>query len=138
MLALAIVGGVLWSNALEYHDVWLAPRGQLHELETIGARLRRPGPGADDEYEPYGARHFLRRPTPRAPPSCARRFVHLTDGKLLDKGGSADIDRIRLDGLLVYRTLVLRRGPARAGRRRSTGWSGAAATTRSGSARSLP
>ena len=31
---------------------------------------------------------------------------------MLDKGGSADIDRIRLDQALVYRTLVLRRGPA--------------------------
>ena len=31
---------------------------------------------------------------------------------MLDKGESADIDRLRLDGVLDYRTLVLRRGPA--------------------------
>jgi hypothetical protein len=31
---------------------------------------------------------------------------------MLDKGESADIDRLRLDGILAYRTLVLRRGPA--------------------------
>ena len=31
---------------------------------------------------------------------------------MLEKGESADIDRIRLDQVLVYRTLVLRRGPA--------------------------
>ncbi len=31
---------------------------------------------------------------------------------MLDKGQSADIDRFRLDGVLDYRTLVLRRGPA--------------------------
>jgi hypothetical protein len=63
-------------------------------------------------YEPYGARHFLRRLDPEGASELRRRFVYLTNGKLLDKGGSADIDRIRLDGLLVYRTLVLRRGPA--------------------------
>ena len=36
VVAVAITGGVFWSNVDQYHDVWLAPRGQLHELETIG------------------------------------------------------------------------------------------------------
>jgi hypothetical protein len=110
--ALAIAGGVLWSNALQYHDVWLAPRGQLHELETIGRDFAGQGPALMTAYEPYGARHFLRRLDPEGASELRRRFVYLTDGKLLQKGDSADIDRIRLDGLLVYRTLVLRRGPA--------------------------
>ena len=105
-------GGVLWSNALQYHDVWLAPRGQLHELETIGHDFAGQGPALMTNYEPYGARHFLRSLDPEGASELRRRFVYLTNGKLLDKGGSADIDRIRLDGLLVYRTLVLRRGPA--------------------------
>jgi hypothetical protein len=112
VLALAIVGGVFWSNALQYHDVWLAPPGQLHELETIGHDFAGQGPALMTNYEPYGARHFLRSLDPEGASELRRRFVYLTDGKLLDKGGSADIDRIRLDGLLVYRTLVLRRGPA--------------------------
>jgi hypothetical protein len=112
VVALAITGGVLWSNALQYHDVWLAPRGQLHELETIGRDFAGQGPALMTNYEPYGARHFLRRLDPEGASELRRRFVYLTNGKLLDKGGSADIDRIRLDGLLVYRTLVLRRGPA--------------------------
>src|SRR5262249_11803897 len=34
-----IAAGMLWSNWDQYHDVWLAPRGQLHELETIGLRI---------------------------------------------------------------------------------------------------
>jgi hypothetical protein len=62
-------------------------------------------------YEPYGARHFLRRLDPEGASELRRRFVYLTNGKLLPKGESADIDRIRLDGLLAYHTLVLRRGP---------------------------
>jgi hypothetical protein len=112
VVALAIAGGVLWSNVDQYHDVWLAPRAQLHELETIGHDFAGQGPALMTNYEPYGARHFLRNLDPEGASELRRRFVYLTNGKLLDKGGSADIDRIRLDGLLVYRTLVLRRGPA--------------------------
>jgi hypothetical protein len=109
---LAIAGGVLWSNALQYHHVWLAPRGQLHELELIGNRFAGQGPALMTNYEPYGARHFLRREDAEGASELRRRFDYLTNGAMLDKGESADIDRFRLDGILDYRTLVLRRGPA--------------------------
>jgi len=110
--ALAIAAGVFWSNTLQYHDVLLAPRGQLHELETIGHDFAGQGPALMSTYEPYGVRHFLRRLDPEGASELRRRFDYLTNGSVLSKGESADIDRIRLDGLLVYRTLVLRRGPA--------------------------
>jgi len=110
--ALAIAGGVLWSNALQYHHVWLAPRGQLHELEAIGNRFVGQGPALMTNYEPYGARHFLRREDAEGASELRRRFDYLTNGAMLDKGESADIDRFRLDGILDYRTLVLRRGPS--------------------------
>jgi hypothetical protein len=110
--AVAITGGVLWSNALAYHDVSLAPRGQLHELETIGHSFAGQGPALMTSYEPYGARHFLRNADPEGASELRRRFDYLLDGRMLDKGQSADIDRFRLDGILDYRTLVLRRGPA--------------------------
>jgi hypothetical protein len=103
---------VIWSNVDQYHDVWLAPRGQLHELETIGRDFAGDGPALMTTYEPYGARHFLRRLDPEGASELRRRYDYLTDGTMLDKGESADIDRIRLDQVLVYRTLVLRRGPA--------------------------
>jgi hypothetical protein len=110
--AIAITGGVLWSNALAYHDVSLAPRGQLHELETIGHSFAGQGPALMTSYEPYGARHFLRNADPEGASELRRRFDYLLDGRMLDKGQSADIDRFQLDGILDYRTLVLRRGPA--------------------------
>jgi hypothetical protein len=110
--AVAIASGVLWSNALAYHEVSLAPRGQLHELETIGRSLAGQGPALMTTYEPYGARHFLRGEDPEGASELRRRFDYLRDGRVLDKGESADIDRFRLDGILDYRTLVLRRGPA--------------------------
>ena len=37
-------GGVLWSNALAYREVWLAPRERLAELEAIGERYAGAGP----------------------------------------------------------------------------------------------
>ena len=112
VVAIAITGGVLWSNALAYNEVSLAPRGQLHELETIGSSIAGQGPALMTSYEPYGARHFLRNADPEGASELRRRFDYLLDGRLLDKGQSADIDRFRLDGILDYRTLVLRRGPA--------------------------
>jgi hypothetical protein len=111
-LALVLAGGVLWSNVDQYHDVWLAPRGQLHELETIGREFAGDSPALMTNYEPYGARHVLRMLDPEGASELRRRFDYLVDGTTLDKGASADIDRIRLDQVLVYRTLVLRRGPA--------------------------
>jgi hypothetical protein len=112
VLALVIAGGVAWSNVDQYHDVWLAPRGQLHELETIGHEFAGDGPALMTNYEPYGARHFLRRLDPEGASELRHRYDYLVDGTMLDKGGSTDIDNIRLDQLRVYRTLVLRRGPA--------------------------
>jgi hypothetical protein len=112
VVAVAIAGGVVWSNALAYHEAWLAPRDQLRELETIGPRFAGQGPTLMNTYEPYGARHFLRREDPESASELRRRFDYLRSGVVLDKGGSADIDRFQLGGILDYRTLVLRRGPA--------------------------
>jgi hypothetical protein len=112
VVAGAITAGVLWSNVLQYHDVWLAPRGQLHELEVVGERFAGAGPALMTTYEPYGVRHFLRKLDPEGASELRRRFDYLRNGKTLDKGEAADIDRFRLDQVLVYRTLVLRRGPA--------------------------
>jgi hypothetical protein len=112
-VAATLIGaGVLWSNVLQYHDVWLAPRGQLHELETIGHRFAGVSPALMTTYEPYGVRHFLRNADPEGASELRRRYDYLRNGKTLDKGGSADVDRFRLDQVLVYRMLVLRRGPA--------------------------
>jgi hypothetical protein len=109
--AAAITGGVLWSNALAYHEVWLAPRAQLAELEQIGQRFAGEGPTLMTEYQPYGVRHFLRDADPEGASELRRRRVPLSDGRLLRKAAFADVDAFQLDGLLVYRTLVLRRSP---------------------------
>jgi hypothetical protein len=112
VIAAAIAGGVFWSNVLAYHSVWLAPRSQLVELESIGVRFAGQGPTLLTESQPYGVRHFLRRLDAEGPSELRRRAVPLANGQVLEKGGYADLDQFGLPGILVYKTLVLRRSPA--------------------------
>jgi hypothetical protein len=111
VLSGAIVGGVLWSNVLAYHDVTLAPRAQLAELARIDDKFDGQGPTLLNEYSPYGVRHFLRDMDAEAPSERRVRPIPLRNGQLLPRGESADVDDLQLGALLVYRTLVLRRSP---------------------------
>jgi len=110
--AVALVGGVVWSNALAYHEVNLAPYSQLAELARVGRTFAGGGPALMTEYQPYGVRHFLRRLDPEGVSELRRRPIVLRDGRTAWKGEYVDLDRVRLRDLLVYRTLVLRRSPA--------------------------
>jgi hypothetical protein len=111
VLTAAIVGGVAWSNVLAYSQVWLAPRTRLAELEHIGNRYAGEGPALMTEFDPYGARHFLRRLDAEGASELRRRIIPLKSGQPVANQGYSDIDRIKLADLLVYRTLVLRRSP---------------------------
>jgi hypothetical protein len=109
--AAALALGVGWSNALAYHDVDLAPRAQLAELEQIGERFGGQGPALMTEYQPYGVRHFLRRLDAEGASELRRRPVFLRGGRVAAKSEYVDVDQIQLRSLLAYRTLVLRRSP---------------------------
>jgi hypothetical protein len=111
LLTALVAGGVLWSNVLAYTGVSLAPHDQLAELEAVGERFAGQGPALMTEYQPYGVRHFLRRLDPEGTSELRRRPVPRRDGSLVPKGASADLDELRLDGVLVYRTVVLRHSP---------------------------
>ncbi|HEY8466607.1 MAG TPA: hypothetical protein VIL04_07375 [Solirubrobacterales bacterium] len=107
----ALVAGIAWSSALAYRGVSLAPRDQLTELAQVGERLAGRGPVLLAEYQPYGARHFLREAAPEAPAELRRRRVPLRDGSPLERGRYADVDRFATEALFAYRALVLRRHP---------------------------
>jgi hypothetical protein len=109
--AAALALGVLWSNGLAYHGVTLAPHDQLAELEEIGERFAGQGPALMTEYQPYGVRHFLRRLDPEGASELRRRAVLKVDGSVAQKGETPDLDELALEGVLGYRTLVLRRSP---------------------------
>jgi hypothetical protein len=108
----AIAAGVVWSSVLTYREVNLAPRDQLAELELIGERIAGEGPTLMTEYQPYGVRHFLRDAEPEGASELRRRRIPLRGGKTAKKGRWADTDELATEGLLVYRTLVLRRSPS--------------------------
>jgi hypothetical protein len=109
----AIAAGVVWSNALAYNEVDLAPRSQLAELQRIGDRIDGEGPTLMTEYMPYGVRHFLRDADPEGASLFRRRLVPTLNGSGLSEAEPyADIDQFRASGILVYRTLVLRRSAA--------------------------
>ena len=107
-----LLAGVLWSNALGYHDVSLAPYGQFRELESIGEEFAGQGPTLMTEYQPYGVRHFLRDADAEGASELRVRPVPLVAGGEAEKGAWVDTDEISLPALLTYRTLVLRRSPA--------------------------
>lgn len=107
-----LLAGVVWSNALGYHDVNLAPYDQLRELESIGEEFAGEGPTLMTEYQPYGVRHFLREADAEGASELRYRPVPLVEGGELEKGDWADTDQITLPALFTYRTLVLRRNPA--------------------------
>ena len=109
--AALVAGGILWSNALAFADVNLAPRPQLAELEQIGETFAGQGPALMTEYEPVGVRHFLRRLDAEGASELRAHLVPLQSGAPLDKLQYANLDRFRLDGILFYRTLVLRHSP---------------------------
>jgi hypothetical protein len=108
----AILFGVAWSDALAYHDVLLAPNDRLTELQAIGDRFAGQGPTLENDYDPYGARHFLRKLDAEGASELRVRFVSLRAGGLPQTGSSPDLDEIQLPDVLVYRTLVIRRSPA--------------------------
>ena len=111
ILVVAVAGGVIWSNALAYGGVNLAPYGQLRELERIGHEFAGQGPALMTEYNPYGARHFLREADGEGASELRVRQVTLRGGGSAEKGEAVDTDRIEPGALFEYRTLVLRRSP---------------------------
>ncbi len=103
----AVAFGVLWSNALGFHDARIAPRDRLHELQTLGERLDGRGPVLYTEFEEYG-KHFLRKADPTG---WSESFQDGTPSGIA--GTYVDLDRIPVNYLVRYPTLVLRRSPAR-------------------------
>lgn len=112
LVLLGLGGGVLWSNALAYHDVTLAPRGQLAELQKIGELVADRGPTFMNVFEAYAARHFLRRGAPIEPAQYRPFPLPLNDGAVLNKPAWADIDSFPSSTLEPYRSIVTQRSPA--------------------------
>lgn len=113
VLVLVVIGtGVVWSNVLAYHDVLLAPRTRLAELQHIGQLLAGRGPTLLNEYEVYGDRHFLREGAPVEPAEYRSVDLPLRDGTILTKSAWADLDSFAYSTIEPYRSIVTARSPA--------------------------
>ena len=53
LAALAVAGGVLYGNALIYHDTTLAPGDHYHDLAAIAKRYAGQGPALDPYFDEY-------------------------------------------------------------------------------------
>jgi hypothetical protein len=138
-LGLVLAGGVVASNAFVYHDVSLAPRDRLEELEEAGERAAGDGPLLYTEFEEM-AKHFLRD---AQPVGAAEAFAvpDLTPG--LRAGGGApfgypvDVGELNPADVRRFGAVVLRRSPD--GGRPPDGfrlaWTGAARRRPNGPAR---
>jgi hypothetical protein len=111
VVLVAIGAGVLWSNWLQYREVTLAPRDQLSELQTIGAKVSGHGPTFINEYQIYADRHFLRAGAPVEPAEYRSVNVPTVTGVVLTKSAFADIDSFPLSTLQPYHSLVIRNSP---------------------------
>ena len=102
--------GVLWSNALAYHDVSVAPRDRFEELDRIGQSGLK-GPTLYTEFEEWG-KHFLRDGAPEGTSEgWQRRFAIAIEGSSIPLFGvTTDTDRLTQRYMTYYRTIVLRRG----------------------------
>jgi hypothetical protein len=112
LVLLALGGGVVWSNALAYHDVLLAPRARLAELQHVGGLVAGRGPTLIGDYEVYADRHFLRDGAPVEPAEYRSVTLPLRDGTILTKSAWADLDSFAPATLEPYRSIVIARSPA--------------------------
>ncbi len=111
-VAAALALGVLWSNALAYHNVSVAPRDRMAELARIGERIDGQGPTLYPEFEEF-AKHFLRGGAPEGTGEGWQRRYFLAvhrDGSGPLFGQPTDLDQFSDRYLETYRTIVLRRG----------------------------
>jgi hypothetical protein len=118
LLTVALVGGVLWSNALAYHDVSLAPHDRYTELLDLNERLAGRGPAFFGEYDEF-AEYFLRSIPVYASPYYPHEFRSapykpnaLSDPKRRPSEKTPiDIDDVTLAYVESSPYLILRRGP---------------------------
>jgi len=119
LATVAILGGVLLSNALAYRDVSLAPYDRYSELLRLDDELAGRGPVFFGEYDEF-AEYFLHRAevfsAPEAPISL--RLAPYQPDALHDpkrrpsEKTPIDVDDVTLSYLARFPYIVLRRGPA--------------------------
>lgn len=109
VLALALVGGVLASDALQYNASNLAPTARFDELASIDSRFGGRGPTLFTDFDEYSL--YLLRDMDVGGPNFVYPPPSLA-GAAGGHGHPVELDRIAPAKLLAYPTIVTRRDPA--------------------------
>jgi hypothetical protein len=111
VLLAAIAAGVLWTNALAYHDAQLSNYPRLHELQQLGQRYAGQGPTFIPEFEEF-TKYFLRdtAPTAGSEPYKPGPSGMIPNGSLRF-GFSVEVGQFNASYVDSFRTVVLRRSP---------------------------
>lgn len=110
--ALLVLGGVLASSALIYHDVSLAPKDRFAELSDLGDRFASQGPAVLTEYDEMG-KYFGRRFPPLSEPESDVEYVRGATGPERRPSAKAPADPDDLDAVWLgeQALVVTRRSP---------------------------
>ena len=109
LVALALTGGVLASDALQYHSSNLAPTARYEELASLNTRFAGKGPTLFTDFDEYSM-YELRSLDVGGPD-----FVYPPAALAAAAGGHGDpvdLDRVRPSALLAYPLIIARRDPA--------------------------
>jgi hypothetical protein len=106
LMALALVGGVAASDALQYHSSNLAPTARYEELAALNSRFAGRGPTLFTDYDEYAL--YLLRDLDVGGPD----FMFPPPAIALPHGLPVDLDLISPAALLAYPLVVTRRDPS--------------------------
>jgi hypothetical protein len=110
LLAVVLFGGVVASNALQYHESDLAPTARFDELASIDSRFAGRGPALFTDFDEYSL--YLLRDIEVAGPN----FIYGPKALLpyTPYRYPVELDRLPPRTLLGYPLIITRRGPAAA------------------------
>ncbi len=112
LVAAVIAGGVLYGNAIIYHDITLAPAARYHDLAAIGKRYSGQGPALFPGFDEY-AEYFLREEDGTSSVDPAHGEFGLAPG-VVEPGGvgfSFTLNQFRLSYLQKFKLVVEPRSP---------------------------
>lgn len=112
LVAAVIAGGVLYGNAIVYHDTTLAPAARYHDLAAIGKRYAGQGPTLFPAFDEY-AEYFLREEQGSSSVNPAKGEFDLAPGVVEPNGigYSLNLNQFLQSYLQKFKLIVQPRGP---------------------------
>ncbi len=112
LAAAVIAGGVLYGNAIVYHDTTIAPAARYHDLAAIGKRYAGQGPALFPAFDEY-AEYFLREEQGTSTVNPAKGEFELAPGVVEPNGigFSLSLNQVGLAYLQKFNLIVTPRSP---------------------------